>query len=360
LTDDVGRFDPRVLPLLLPWPVLVVVAARARMIVADGALWRRASFVNQVVSLDALVSVKVRRANHFEREGLPTRIVEIRDRYGRFTSWKPLYWSRSNELNAFLASYVNAQRLWLDDATRTFFDGAAMFGTPPVLIASPPGPTASLPPPPPPAPPKPSWSTKRVIAGLTIFLLFTCLVVVSAIAAPAILQTMRCSTERDRWTAAADVGGASLDPVSVTEGLAEPLRSTFGPPSLLYGAPILPAGSPASLQETSSSFAFGQAVVWGGRGDDLRALVEVDRYSSHEAALAYVSEWGDWRCADDQIFSVDEVPGAVGFRVCDSAVNRDHVLFVRGDTVVRVMAVVPRDEGTGVARRLAERTSRAL
>lgn len=355
LMYEAGSVDPRVGPVAVLAIGWVVVSCRARMVVSDGALWRRTVVTHRVVSLDALESVRVRRARYLEREGTPARMVELRDRYGRTLSWKPCYWSRSRELEAAVLAYVRAHQLWMDDPTSRYLsrvDGADLPAVTVVRALAP-----GLPPPPaPPAVPM-RWSARRLGLMVAAALAFVGLAAGSAVAGPGLLGRARCAIERERWTTDVDVGGAGLDPAAVTEGLAVSLAGEMGTGSLLQGAPAFTPGSPAELRDAAGAFVSGQAVAWGGRGEAMTGFVEVDRYDSEESALRYVAAWGEWRCRSDTTFGVEGVPGAVGLRICDGARNRDHVLFVRGESVVHVMAVVDRSAGPDRARWLAERAA---
>ena len=349
-----GDFDPRVVPLAAMWLFTSATAATAKLSVSGGAVWRRMLVVTRAVSLDALASVQVRRAKYFKQEGLPTRIVEVRDRYGRVMTWKPALWANRRALEGLLGSYVTAQRLSVDDATRTYLAEASTFGAPAVVVASP-GPFAQLPPPPgfAAAPPPTKVSAKQAVVLGTLFVAMAALTIGSVLAGPRVLGSIRCANERDRWTTHADVGGASLDPISSTEAIADPLAPQLGEPQLTVGAAFVPPGAPTSFHQVAQAHVHGQGVTWGGRGLDLNAFVEVDRYSSHEAALAYVREWGEWSCAHHEFFEVPDVPGAVGFRIADRSIARDHVVFVRGDTVVHAMTVVEESANQQAAGDLA-------
>jgi hypothetical protein len=348
-----GDLDPRTVPLAAAWLLTTSLAATARITLRGGTLWRRTVGVHRSVSLDDLVLVQVRRAKYFKREGFPFSLVEVRDRDGRAMTWKPFLWADRRKLDRVLATRVEAQQLWIDDRTATWLadaTGSDEFARHRHVMSAPlPASPVAV------APPLPTrLSTKQAVVLGLVVVAFVAVTFLSAIAGPRVLSSIRCNAEKHRWTTDADVGGTSIDPAASTESIAEPLASQFGVFELVVGASFVPPDASQSFHDVAQLYVGGQGVAWGGRGMDLNAFVEVDRYESHNAALAYLREWGEWSCERHEFFDVPDVPGAVGVRIADGPRARDHVLFVRGDTVVQVMSVVGQNAGQGQARDLAE------
>jgi hypothetical protein len=358
LAYDESYFDPRIALVALYASTLVAMELRARIVIVDGVVRRPVLGRGRPVRLDALASVH--RARH--------RVL-VADRFGGVTFLRPRYWEQNAApLLAVLAACVRAQGIVVDEPLRQSLDDALARcrDVVPAWAYRSPAPDGA----PPPPPMSTFWTRRntdgtvqqrqvqRLIPLLLLFALSVPFMIVVGTTGTKAVRSVKCDHDRTLWGTAADVVAtdSGIVPViarvdAVTESGAKPLLYRLGPGNLAN------SHNTAAVQRDAASLVDGVVAVWSS-GNRENAELQLERFPSHAAALAFQRDYAENHCRDgDVAFRTRGVPGAVGFRTgcvryCSNLFDR--VAFVRG--TIRVQVVVehlrPRD-GHDAAMRLA-------
>lgn len=344
LSYDLAYFDPRVLLLAFEGILLLVFGLRARLQVADGALWRRAVVRESGVDLADLAGIEVRRSRLSRSEGAFRTIVVVSDRGGRQITFKPLTWRGGGRgLLAGLAELARRQSLTLDERTIAALGRAVARngGTPTwaYTIGSRRRPDADA------ALKKSSFwirrdeygRPRRAQAQLLVPILAAGAVgLVAAFglarAGTSIVRTMRCDADRSAWTAPEASSVGTMDLRTLAAALAAP--GTFPGRAKLFrldSAGIANRYNSAAVQRDAERLARGYDMEWES-GGQVRGQLSVEDFATAEDAVRFQHDWGEDHChKGDEAFPTNKVPGGVGFRYLSSTELADErVAFVRG------------------------------
>jgi hypothetical protein len=347
---DAAYFDPRMVYIGPAGLFMVLVALRAKLVVSDGRLTR----ARQVVSLERLERVEIRRAKFWKNEGWLRTVVAISDRDGSAISFKPLLWRRgAADVIAIVQVCARAQNLELDARTRDALSGASQrrSGSIPLWAyrTSPasPGDTPEV------LSPRPTFWTRRNADGSDkkfqpqrlIFMAGAMAVVlpvtfVGGRAGTNVVRSMRCSSDRHLWSTAPEIATTPRSDADIVERLRQTPRSWANPPFLtnLIPSSIASAGNTEAVQRDAQALAGGWVLTWGDRyvADE----VQVEDFGTHSAAMQFQRDYAEDHChKGDTAFAVPSVPGAVGFRCpCTGDIVDDKISFVRGSLRIQAIA----------------------
>lgn len=352
-------FDVRIVLFAALGAAYLVVALRARIVVYDGVVWRRAfKRYRAVVSLSQLESVEQHRARARKKEGaLPLSILRLSDSYGRTMSLKPALWTaKAATLRVVVATCAQTQGINLDEETADRLSR----GVPPGSVSVPPWAYVRAAPPPaafgtppgqPPVTQRGLWTRRRpdgspakfqplrLVVVLVALGFVPVAIVVNRVGTDA-LRSQRCSTAR---RIAADAAAFSSDPGAL-DGSAQRIAelAVRGLPARTYAlgpGDIANSHNTGAVQRGAGALVDGRDVRWAN-ATHLVAEVQIERFQSHAAALAFHRDYVEDHCrGGDSAFAIGQVPGSVGFRCnCQGSRTFDRLAFVRGDTRVQVIA----------------------
>jgi hypothetical protein len=352
-----GYFDPRILLLLIYAVAYPLVVLRARLVVADGSLWRRSFFGYQAVTLGDLAQLELRRPRYLKREGVVGPLVEVSDRRGRTLLFKPRYWQQgARPLLAGLRAAAATGGATIDEASEARLAQRLKYdeGIPPAWAATVASASAlEVEVPASSAPAKSTFWVRRDELGRPRKAqpqLLLPMIGLLAVTVPAMmvvsrvgthqLRSVRCSRDRHLWSNLP----AAPEPRASTAALAEGVvtsRATAVAPTIfrIRSTDLWNSHNTDAVRADAGRLLDGYVIQWTD-GGQVQAEVFIERFASATDAMQFHRDYAEDHChAGDRAFAVHEIVGAVGFRCpCKSDTVDDRVSFVRGP--IRLQAIV--------------------
>ena len=376
LSYDDATFDPRIPFFALQVLWVSVVVWRARLIVAQGVLWRRRFIGYTGVELGALAEVKVLRANPLKQEGIYRTMLEVRDRAGHVVAFKPALWTHgARPLIAGLATIAQHQALDLDEVTHTKLDRAASKEamTPPWAFNAASWPVVASEPP---APQRSTFWIRRDDLGQPKKAQPQLILPVVAILAASVpvlvfvgrtgtqrVRDMRCRNDRHLWAADTPAATSLATPLDIANRIRS-AGSNHGVAALyrLQPSNLANAHNTPSVRRDAQALRDGYLVEWSD-GSAPTASVYVERFDTASSAARFHRDYAEDHChVGDIAFATPSINGGMGFR-CSCTDERvfERVAFVRG--AVRVQAIawnIPAKEGHDRSIALAALAARSF
>jgi hypothetical protein len=375
LSYDQGFFDPRVVLVVLYGLLYSVLVIRARIVVSDGTLWRRAVKRYRPLSLDRLASVEFSRNRYNKNEGLlPTGVLRLADCYGRRMRLKPSLWiGGAKHLVAVVDACARSQGIALDERTDQRLSRSSgriahqvpawAYGCTSPRGGVQPDPTVTT------RPAASTFWTRRNADGkpkrfqaqrLIPMIAATALMLPGYVALARVgthaVRSARCSSARRLWTNAPDFPSDGVPPSQVAATLAAtPLFGRSGVVYRLRPADLANSHNTPAVRHDATRLFYALDVQWVG-GRTVAADVQVQEFPTHADALAFQGDYGEDHCHEgDRAFATPSVAGGVGLRcTCTSTTVNDRVAFVRGRTRVQAIVwAIPANQGHERALQLA-------